>query len=214
MAAKKYDKQIKSKSRVAERGEVFTKKEQVDAMLDLVKTECSKIDSTFLEPACGNGNFLVEILARKLSTVKKKFGKIQKDYELNLLVAVGSIYGIDIMEDNCEESRQRMYDIIEKEYKKKFKKEVDTDFLDSVKYILSQNIIAGDGLSGLRNDGYPIMFPQWNLVMDKFKREDYAMCDLLAYSDLEDKKTKLTEPRKIYPLVHYKLLKTLGKETA
>lgn len=212
MAEKKKQNQVKSKQRVSDFGEVYTAKAQVDAMLDLVKSECNKVDSTFLEPACGNGNFLVEILSRKLVVVRKKFGKIQKDYEINMLIALGSIYGIDILPDNCEESRKRMYDILEKEYKKKFKKDIDENVLESAKYILSQNIIAGDGLSGLQLDGQPIMFAQWNPVMDKFKREDYAMCDLLAYSDLEDKKTKITEPRKVYPLVHYKSLQTLGKE--
>lgn len=212
MTTKKKQSQVKSKQRVSDFGEVYTAKEQVDAMLDLVKSECNKVDSTFLEPACGSGNFLVEILSRKLVVVRKKFGKIQKDYEINMLIALGSIYGIDILPDNCEESRKRMYDILEKEYKKKFKKDIDENVLESAKYILTQNIIAGDGLSGLQLDGQPIMFAQWSPVMDKFKREDYAMCDLLAYSDLEDKKTKITEPRKVYPLVHYKSLQTLGKE--
>jgi hypothetical protein len=212
MAAKKKQSQVKSKQRVSDFGEVYTAPAQVNAMLDLVKAECNKIDSTFLEPACGNGNFLVEILARKLAVVKKKFGKVQKDYEINMLIAIGSIYGIDILPDNCEESRSRMYSIVEKEYKKRFKKDIDIKVLESAKYMLSQNIIAGDGLSGLCLDGQPIMFPQWNPVIDKFKREDYAMCDLFAYSDLENKKTHITEPRKVYPLVHYKSLTTLREE--
>jgi type I restriction-modification system DNA methylase subunit len=76
--------QIKSKERVAERGEVFTAEREVKAMCDLVKDECERIDSRFLEPACGDGNFLAEILRRKLDVVKKKYKKYTYDYELSL----------------------------------------------------------------------------------------------------------------------------------
>lgn len=69
------EKQVKSKERVADRGEVFTAEREVKAMCDLVKDETERIDSRFLEPACGDGNFLAEILRRKLEVVKNKYKK-------------------------------------------------------------------------------------------------------------------------------------------
>ena len=89
----KMEKQIKSRQRVADHGEVYTAEREVKAMCDLVSDECSRIDSRFLEPACGDGNFLAEILCRKLAVVKKKYKKSVIDYEKNTLLAVSSIYG-------------------------------------------------------------------------------------------------------------------------
>ena len=92
--------QIKSKERVAQRGEVFTAEREVNAMLDLVKNECLRPDSRFLEPACGDGNFLSAILRRKLAELRRKYKKSPRDYERQAIVAIGSLYGIDIMDDN------------------------------------------------------------------------------------------------------------------
>ena len=116
-------KQIKSKKRVADHGEVFTNEREVKAMCDLVKTETERIDSRFLEPACGDGNFLAEILMRKLEIVKKKYKKSTFDYEKMSLLAVSSVYGVDILIDNVNECRERLYKIWEKEYKKVCKTE-------------------------------------------------------------------------------------------
>ena len=79
-------KQVKSKKRVTDHGEVFTAASEVNAMLDLVKHETERIDSRFLEPACGNGNFLIEILKRKLHIVEGRYSKSQLDYETELSV--------------------------------------------------------------------------------------------------------------------------------
>ena len=92
--------QIKSKERVAERGEVFTAEREVNAMLDLVENECLRPDSRFLEPACGDGNFLSAILKRKLAELRRKYKKSPRDYEKLAIVAIGSLYGVDIMNDN------------------------------------------------------------------------------------------------------------------
>lgn len=97
---KPMEKQIKSRQRVADHGEVYTAEREVKAMCDLVSDECNRIDSRFLEPACGDGNFLAEILCRKLAAVKKKYKKSVIDYEKNSLLAVSSIYGVDILADN------------------------------------------------------------------------------------------------------------------
>ena len=92
--------QIRSKKRVADFGEVYTNEREVNAMVDLVKEEAEKITSTFLEPACGNGNFLMEILRRKLTSVARIYGYDMTEYRLHMIEAVASIYGVDIQPDN------------------------------------------------------------------------------------------------------------------
>ena len=110
------EEQVKSKQRVADHGEVLTPKCIVNAMLDLVKPETERIDSRFLEPACGTGNFLTEILERKLRVVEKRYRKSQLEYERYAILAVSSIYGIDILEDNVQECRQRLAEIVDLRY--------------------------------------------------------------------------------------------------
>ena len=108
--------QIKSKQRVRDNGEVFTNTREVNAMLDLVKSETERIDSRFLEPACGSGNFLVEVLNRKLFVIKERYKKSQLEYERNSIIAISSIYGVDILEDNVVDCRSRLFKIFENEY--------------------------------------------------------------------------------------------------
>lgn len=102
------NKQVKSKKRVADHGEVFTNEREINAMLDLVKHETERIESRFLEPACGNGNFLAEILKRKLEVVESRYGKNPDDYERYSIIAITSIYGVELLEDNTIECRRRM----------------------------------------------------------------------------------------------------------
>lgn len=113
------EKQVVSKQRVADHGEVLTGRREVNAMLDLVKQETERIESRFLEPACGTGNFLTEILERKLHVVGTRYCRSQLDYERNAVVAVSSIYGIDILKDNVFECRKRLFDVFDKKYKAK-----------------------------------------------------------------------------------------------
>lgn len=108
--------QTKSKERIRDHGEVFTAEREVKAMCDLVKDETERIDSRFLEPACGDGNFLAEILTRKLAVVRKKYGKSHLDYEKNAVLAASSIYGVDILQDNVIACRERMFGIWDKAY--------------------------------------------------------------------------------------------------
>ncbi len=107
------DKQVKSKKRVSDHGEVFTSEREVNAMLDLVKQETERIDSRFLEPACGSGNFLVEVLRRKLAVVEAKYKSSQLEFERYAVIAISSIYGVDILKDNVEECRERLFLIID-----------------------------------------------------------------------------------------------------
>lgn len=114
--------QIKSRQRVTEHGEVFTAEREVKAMCDLVKQETERIDSRFLEPACGTGNFLTEILARKLAVVKSEYGRSPLEYEKYSLLAVSSLYGVDIMADNVETCRERLFKQWDKQYRSVCKK--------------------------------------------------------------------------------------------
>lgn len=216
-------KQIKSKKRVADFGEVYTNEREVNAMLDLVKRESTRPESRFLEPACGNGNFLIKILERKLKTVRRKYRKNQFEYERYCFIAISSIYAIDILEDNVEESRERLFKYFEKQYKSLYKTNCSDDFKQSVRYVLKQNIILGDGLTGLRvlaknepsnpdNIPLPIMFSEWNIVGNFVKRCDYAMCDMLAYEDVHNEKNQILKPRKEYELIHYREVGNLERE--
>src|SRR2546430_12769529 len=110
--------QVVSRTRVADHGEVYTRPREVNAMLDLVKQETERIDSRFLEPACGHGNFLTEILQRKLHVVERRYSKSPLEYERYTLLAVASIYGIDILEDNVLQCRDRLFGIVERQFKR------------------------------------------------------------------------------------------------
>ena len=187
------EKQVKSKERVAERGEVFTAEREVKAMCDLVKDECERIDSRFLEPACGDGNFLAEILRRKLEAVKKKYKKSAYEYEQNSVLAITSIYGIDIMMDNVISCRERMYSIWEKEYNANCKSDANDETREAVKYILSKNIVLGNALSMMcvdenqKDTDEPIIFPEWSFVSGaQLKRRDFRFDVLLKENPDEE----------------------------
>ena len=150
--------QIKSRERVADHGEVFTNEREVNAMLDLVKDETERIESRFLEPACGDGNFLAEVLRRKLAVVKKQYGRSKSEFEKYSILALSSIYGVDIMEDNTEECRERLFFIWNEAYSKQCGAEVNDTCREAAKYILEHNILCGDALTMLRNDGDPIRY--------------------------------------------------------
>lgn len=135
------EKQIKSRKRVAQHGEVFTAEREVKAMCDLVADECLRIDSRFLEPACGDGNFLAEILIRKLNVVIKKYKHNSVDYEKNSLLALGSIYGVELLADNVQSCRKRLYAIWDKAYKRAVKKiEQKEAVCESARYILEKTL--------------------------------------------------------------------------
>ena len=132
----KRERQVVSRKRVADHGEVYTAEREVTAMLDLVKQETARIESRFLEPACGKGNFLAAILERKLRVVESRYGNSQLDYERNAILAVSSLYGIDILEDNVVACRQRLYDVFEQQYNSLFKMAGTDDCNIAVKYLL------------------------------------------------------------------------------
>lgn len=179
-------KQIKSRERVTEHGEVFTNEREVNAMLDMVQSECERIESRFLEPACGDGNFLAEVLRRKLAVVKKRYGKSAADYERNAFLAVSSLYGVDILADNAETCRKRLFELFSAEYAKACKNQVNVAFLNAIHTVIDTNILCGNALSmklvdADQNDTEdPIIFSEWTLAMgNKVKRRDFRLDELL-----------------------------------
>ena len=132
---------IKSKSRVRDHGEVLTPDFIVSDMLDLVKHETERIDSRFLEPACGDGNFLIQVLQRKLAVVEKKYAKHQFDYEKNCIIAISSIYGIDLLLDNVHSAQHRLLEYAKSAYTSLYKKKINPKVICVMEYVLSKNII-------------------------------------------------------------------------
>ena len=192
----KNDKQIKSRDRVRDKGEVFTNEREVNAMLDLVKNETERIDSRFLEPACGSGNFLIEILRRKLKVVTSRYKKNQLEWERYAVVAFSSCYGVDILEDNCAECRERLFQFFKQEYNKLYKKQCREKMFEVIKFILSKNIICGDALTMKQVDGTPIVFCEWSAVNSiKMKRRDFTLSNLLEtenyYSNISENQLDL-----------------------
>lgn len=206
--------QIKSSDRVRNHGEVLTARREVEAMLDLVKNESERIDSRFLEPACGDGNFLVAILERKLKTVISRYRTKKADFEVQLLSAVASIYGIDLLEDNVEIAINRMFEIACNCYKQTLKSEPDEDFKNVIKFILKKNILQGDSLNGIDK----IIFTQWTLIGYQFKREEFSFLQLNQqaeimntplFASLTNEKGEdvfIPQPIKEYPLSFYRNL--------
>ncbi len=188
--------QTKSKERVRERGEVFTAEREVKAMCDLVKNETERIDSRFLEPACGDGNFLAEILTRKLEVVKRKYKKSTLDYEKNGVLAISSVYGVDIMQDNVLACRDRLFKLWDKEYKAVCKKDCNDQTREAVKFILTKNIVCGNALTlkcvdenGNETDE-PIVFSEWAFITGfQMQRQDYTFAHLLEMNN-EGKQTQ------------------------
>lgn len=167
---------IKSQKRVADHGEVFTPEWMVDAMLDLVQDESNRIDSRFLEPACGSGNFLVRILQRKLAAVELKYG--QSDFERRhfALYALMCIYGIELLADNIVECRVNMLGI----FSDYLQIDETDDLCQAASCVLSWNIVHGDALKMLASDGQPITFAEWGyLGKGKFQRRDFRF-DILT----------------------------------
>jgi hypothetical protein len=167
---------FKSKQRVADHGEVFTPAWMVEAMLDLVKDETERIDSRFLEPACGSGNFLVQVLRRKLAAVELKFGRSDFEKRHYALLALMCTYGIELLTDNIAECRANMLEVLA-DY---LNLEESDEFYRAAFYVLSQNLIHGDALSMRTSDGQPITFAEWGyLGKGKFQRRDFRL-DILT----------------------------------
>ena len=216
-------KQIKSRERVSAHGEVYTAEREINAMLDLVKHETERIDSRFLEPACGNGNFLSNILDRKLAVVSRLYAKNKTLWQYNSLIAIGSIYGIEILHDNVLECRERLYNQFYEIYKNNFPKSIDEEFCQSVRYVIDKNIVWGDALTYNQPDSViPIVFAEWSAIGNmKVKRRDFSLSNILLlqestseglYGDLFSNTTDevgVHVPLVEFPPIHYLKIHTL-----
>ena len=218
-------KQIKSRHRVTDYGEVFTSEREVNAMLELVKNETERIESRFLEPACGDGNFLAEILRRKLAVTKKKYGNplTWPDYEMWSVIAVMNIYGVEFLVDNAATCRERLFRIWDKAYSASRSKDADDDCREAVRYILECNILCGDALTLKQNNGNPIIFAEWSFVGGtKVKRRDFRLDEMLDGHTInknlfmldweydEEISAYIPKPIKEYPLMDYKRVREHG----
>jgi hypothetical protein len=207
---------IKSKKRVADHGEVFTPSWMVEAMLDLVKGETERIDSRFLEPACGSGNFLVRILQRKLAVVELKFGKSDFERRHYSLFGLMCSYGIELLADNIAESQSNMLDALA-EY---LNIDYSDELLRAASYVLSQNIVHGDALTMRTHDGQAVTFAEWGyLGKGKFQRRDFRFDVLTGSSAFSAEgslfahlgKHEIFTPIKVYPAMTVGELAALGE---
>lgn len=170
---------VKSKQRVADHGEVFTPEWLVEAMLDLLKDESERIDSRFLEPACGSGNFLVRVLRRKLAAVELKFGKSEFEKRHYALFGLMCMYGIELLDDNVVECRASLLAILA-DY---LTVDATADIYRAAAHVLAENIVHGDALAMRTEAGDPITFAEWGyLGKGKFQRRDFRYDTLVQMS--------------------------------
>lgn len=186
---------IKSKKRVQSHGEVFTPKTMVNKMLDMpgIKEACNNLTDTFLEPACGEGAFLTEILKRKLNIIEKNYNNTLEEYENYSLLGLSTLYGIEILEDNAQECVMQMYQVYLKYYSKqttKHNKREKSNIRKSARFIISRNIVQGDFLTKKLVNGKPIIFNEWKpKEIDKnpkniiIERTEYTLEDI--YNDVK-----------------------------
>lgn len=208
----------KSKKRIRDHGEVFTPDFIVEDMLNLVVDETKRIESRFLEPACGDGNFLIKVLEKKLDKVEKDFKRSQFEYEKNSFIAISSIYGVELLEDNTKRARERLYEYFYTRYSKLYKKKINSEFLKNIMFLLSRNIIQGDALTLKGPSGEPIVFSEWSPVgSSRVTRRDFKYEELAnlgekkrdmfdSYPDISDsgKEVYIAEPiKKKYSTVSF-----------
>lgn len=207
---------IKSRKRVADHGEVFTPAWMVDAMLDLVKEETERIDSRFLEPACGSGNFLVRVLQRKLAAVELKYGKSDFERQHYALLALMCIYGIELLADNIAECQENVLEV----FADYLNLSESDDLYRAASFVLSQNLVHGDALTMLANTGEPIAFAEWGyLGKGKFQRRDFRFDTLTGMSTHTEQgslfaKHEIFTPTKTYPPVTVRDLSCLALSDA
>ncbi len=191
---------IKSKERVRDLAEVFTAEKEVRSMLDLVQYLSENVENTFLEPSCGNGNFLIEILKRKLETVKSKYKK-QIDVEFYIIKAVASIYGIDISPENIQEARDRLFYEIKNFYSNNYNtKKANDGFWDSIKWILERNLVIGDMLNKIED----IVLIEYTTPKKYFfKRQEFRLTEQMKNLKKSDSLFENLSPLKNYKICNY-----------
>jgi SAM-dependent methyltransferase len=205
--------QVISKQRVADHGEVLTGLREVNSMLDLVKQETERIESRFLEPACGTGNFLTVILERKLAIVEKRYAKAQLDFERYAVSAVSSLYGIDILPDNVAACEERLFNVFNAVYERLYAQEAKANCRHTVRFILARNIVWGDALT-FKTGGpnpKPIVFSEWSFIQGSLlKRRDFSFGGLVQHE--ETRETLLFPDQKKKDAVQLPLFSDLGED--
>lgn len=185
-----FSEQIRSRERVTKHGEVFTGEKIVKAMCDLVAEECLRIDSRFLEPACGNGNFLAEILTRKLAECRRVYGKSPAAYERYAIVALTSLYGVELLQENVTECRERLFNLWNAEYSSVLPKEAREECREAARCILSKNILCGNALtlkcvdSEAQDTEEPIIFTEWTLLNKSLLQQKEYRLDVLLRENI------------------------------
>lgn len=200
---------VKSKQRVADHGEVFTPNWMVEDMLNLVKDESARIDSRVLEPACGSGNFLVPVLARKLASVQLKYGTSDFEKRHHALFALMCVYGIELLDDNARECRDNLAAV----FSAYLDIDREDDWAQAARVVLEANIIRGDALTMTVPSGLPITFPEWGyLGKGKFQRRDFRFDELARRASYEGTlfgeldEAALFVPTKTYPTTTAQLI--------
>ena len=215
----KQERQVVSRQRVADHGEVYTAKREVCAMLDLVKEEAERIDSRFLEPACGTGNFLVEIMSRKMEAVRRQFAKNRFEYDQASAMAVSSMYGVELLPDNVDACRNRLLTQYLETYRQHQHQEASPELERCISFLLRKNILCGDALTMLRDNGEPVTFCEWTFIGTggKVKRRDFELSELLRNVEYDKPKageegllfadtgepTFVHLPKREFPIVNY-----------
>lgn len=176
---------IKSKKRVIDHGEVFTPQHIVDDMLDIVADEARRVESRFLDQACGNGNFLDTVLKRKLKAIQEMSLDYKAEFELNCIKAISTIYGVEILADNVMECRSRLFDTFSSLYSQYFADGVNECVLDSARFLIEKNIIHGDTLRMVTvKKQTPIFFCEWEFdEKGHVRRRDFLFFDLVSLAD-------------------------------
>ncbi|GMV88774.1 MAG: type III restriction endonuclease subunit M [Chthonomonas sp.] len=204
-----------NKERVAAHGEVFTPPWLVNAMLDLVAQECEKEDSRFLEPACGDGNFLTEVLRRRLASIDRRY-RVQSRWEMHALIGLACLYGIELLPDNVARCQLRLGEQFRGHYEARYGRKARPEVVAVARLILATNIVQGDALSMTGPTGEPLVLTEWSLVGRKVKRKLYEYKTLVAgpakgeslfdhepiVNDLGEPYTEVRHVRDL-PLVHY-----------
>lgn len=186
---------VKSRKRVADHGEVFTPSWMVEEMLDLVKIESERIDSRFLEPACGSGNFLKAVLTRKLAVVQSKYGKSEFEKRHQALFALMCIYGIELLGDNISECKSILLEV----FSSFLALSPEDNLLKAAQNVLNANILQGDALTLLTVDGKHIEFPEWGyLGGGLYQRRDFRYDALTQRSSIQGTLFELFEEHQLF----------------
>jgi hypothetical protein len=186
---------VKSRKRVADHGEVFTPNRIVEDMLNLVKDESERIDSRFLEPACGSGNFLRAVLTRKLNTVEAKYGKSEFEKKHYALFALMCIYGIELLTDNLAECQANLLEI-SINY---LGVPEDDVWVKAAEKVLIANILQGDALTLTNARDEHIIFPEWGyLGAGRFQRRDFRYDTLTQRAAIKGTLFELFEEHQLF----------------